>query len=145
MNIELARFLERILCGTNSFDLKPLCIVPGKRCWVLYIDVMVLASGGNLFDTISVATLAALSNVRIPSIKVSQSFAPAVIQMPNVTCFQVVESEGEKEIELSDDPEAFTKLAVDTVPVCVTMTRIGIFHFLTLRHHLLGIIIDANN
>jgi len=106
LNVELARFLERIICGTNSFDLKPLCIVPGKQCWILYVDVMILDSGGNLFDIISLATLAALSNVKIPEVK-------------------VVQGEGDTEIELTDDPEAYTKLDVTTVPICVSLTRIG--------------------
>ena len=56
--------LERMLKDSNAIDMTKLCIVPGKICWVIYIDAMILDSGGNLFDAISVATRAALHNTR---------------------------------------------------------------------------------
>lgn len=43
-------------------ELKKLCIIPGKLCWIIYVDAMVLDSNGNLFDAISIATRAALHN-----------------------------------------------------------------------------------
>lgn len=46
----------------GALNLKDLCIIPHKLCWILYIDALVLDSGGNLFDSISMATYAALSN-----------------------------------------------------------------------------------
>lgn len=106
LNVELARFLERIFQNSPSFNLQSLCVVPGQTCWVLCIfllhfyyllfllsniiiitiicylffcifylkikdiDALVLDSGGNLFDSLSLATLAALYNTKIPSIKV---------------------------------------------------------------------------
>ena len=36
----------------------------GKRVWCLYVDVMVLDNGGNLFDTIVLAAYTALNNTR---------------------------------------------------------------------------------
>lgn len=89
LNVELARFLERIMQNSQSSDLRSsLVIVPGQTCWVLCIwwvvyleeaindikqdiDALVLDSGGNLLDALSLATLAALQDTKIPSIKVS--------------------------------------------------------------------------
>ena len=62
MNHELSAVLERILLQSHTIDLTKLCIIPDKLCWILYIDAMVLDSGGNLFDAISLATKAALHN-----------------------------------------------------------------------------------
>lgn len=44
LNNELARYLERIMKNSASFDLTQLCIIPGKLCWILYVDAMVFFS-----------------------------------------------------------------------------------------------------
>jgi len=92
---------------SNSLDLKSLSIIPGKQCWILYVDIMVLDSGGNLFDAISIATRAALHNTRIPKLSV------------------VAGDQGELEIEVSDDLSEAVRLNIDNVPICVTLTKIG--------------------
>ena len=64
------------LLGNAGLDMKTLCILPGKQCWVVFVDAMVslslwlvytvkvMDSGGNLFDAISIATRAALVATR---------------------------------------------------------------------------------
>ena len=37
----LAKTLERAYNHKSAIDLKSLCILPGKQCWVLYIDALV--------------------------------------------------------------------------------------------------------
>ena len=59
--MKLAVALEQLLLGSDNIDLKSLCLVPKRQCWILYIDAMVLDSGGNLFDAISIAARAALA------------------------------------------------------------------------------------
>lgn len=39
----------------GGLDLTTLCIVPGKCCWVLNLDVLVLAMGGSVPDAASIA------------------------------------------------------------------------------------------
>jgi len=102
LNLELARVLERILNNNSSIDLKKLCILPGKLCWILYADAMVLDSGGNLFDAISIATRAALYNTAVPIVEVDLAHMQ----------FEVVD-------------EGYNKLEIDKVPVCITFTKIG--------------------
>jgi len=104
LNNELARYLERIIKSSHSFDLKQLSIIPGKLCWILYVDAMVLDSGGNLFDAISIATRAALHNTAIPQVEVNMELG---------------------EFELVEDPDAFTRLNIENVPICITFTKIG--------------------
>ncbi|GAM17782.1 hypothetical protein SAMD00019534_009570 [Acytostelium subglobosum LB1] len=107
INVELAKQLERLLTQGNALDLASLCIVPGKYCWNLYIDAIVLDSGGNLFDALSIATRAALYNTRLPQIKIVQGEHEQV------------------EFEVSEDPESYSSVSIDNVPICVTLTKIG--------------------
>ena len=37
----LAKTLERAYNHKSAIDLHSLCILPGKQCWVLYIDALV--------------------------------------------------------------------------------------------------------
>ena len=37
----LAKTLERAYNHPSAIDLESLCILPGKQCWVLYIDAVV--------------------------------------------------------------------------------------------------------
>ncbi|KFP84393.1 PREDICTED: exosome complex component RRP42, partial [Acanthisitta chloris] len=110
LGIDIANTLYRVFSCENSVDLKSLCINPREHCWVLYIDVLVLECGGNIFDAISIAVKAALFNTRIPKVHVLE------------------DEEGSKEIELSDDPYDCIRLNVDEVPCIVTLSKIGYRH-----------------
>ncbi|GBG80935.1 hypothetical protein CBR_g31491 [Chara braunii] len=57
---ELSKALERYLQGGASgagaaIDLTTLCIVEGRTCWVLYVDILVLNTDGNLLDASAIA------------------------------------------------------------------------------------------
>ena len=54
----------RIIVSKGALDMSRLGIIPGKRCWNVFVDVMVIDSGGSLLDTISLATYAALNNTK---------------------------------------------------------------------------------
>lgn len=49
----------------GGLDLKSLCLVPGKTCWVVFVDALVLNDGGNVLDALSIATRAALALTRV--------------------------------------------------------------------------------
>jgi exosome complex RNA-binding protein Rrp42 (RNase PH superfamily) len=55
---------------SHAIDLEALCIIPGQKCWVLYIDALVLDSAGSLLDAISLCTKAALSDTVTPAVTV---------------------------------------------------------------------------
>ncbi|XP_078689014.1 exosome complex component RRP42-like [Branchiostoma floridae x Branchiostoma belcheri] len=108
--IEVSNALQRIFNSKSTLDLTALCIIPGGQCWVLFVDVLVLECGGNLFDAVSLAVKAALFNTRIPTVIVT------------------ADDEGQQEIELSDDPYDVKRLDVDNVPLIVTLSKIGHRH-----------------
>lgn len=68
--IELARVVDRGLRKSEAFNFKDLCIVPGKKVWMIWVDIYVLDYNGNLMDAAALAALAALMNTKIPVVKV---------------------------------------------------------------------------
>jgi len=107
LGVSIARLLHRAYHTQGAIDLAKLCVLPGKTCWILYVDILVLEVGGNLYDAVSLAVKAALASTRVPLVAVT-----------------AVDG-GEPEIELSDDPGAHTRLDVSGAPVLVTLARVG--------------------
>jgi exosome complex component RRP42 len=68
--IELARVVDRGIRESESVDLKKLCLINGKKVWVLFVDVYVLDHSGNLFDASELAAMASLIVTKIPKAKV---------------------------------------------------------------------------
>ena len=97
--IEIARVVDRGIRSAKAVDLEKLAIVPGKRVWVLYIDVYVLNHDGNMMDAAGLAAIAALLTAKIPKVKVK----------------------GE-EIEILDE---WVPLPVVDRPVPVTIAKLG--------------------
>lgn len=106
---EISSMLARAYDCPSCMDLKQLCVVEAKQCWVIYIDVLLLECGGNLFDAASIAVKAALFNTSIPTLTVTQD-------------------EGHIELELSDDPFDVQRLDVAHAPCIVTLNKIGHSH-----------------
>lgn len=71
------------------------------------MDILILQCAGNLYDTISLAIKCALYNLRIPRV------SSALLDGGNV------------DLVLSDDPEDCDKLNIDSVPILVTLCKIG--------------------
>ncbi len=65
--IELARVTDRCIRESKMLDVKKLCIEPKEKAWMVVIDVCTINEGGNLFDAIPLAALAALKNCRLPA------------------------------------------------------------------------------
>ena len=97
-----------MVCKSGCVDMGSLCIIKGVQCWALYVDVTVLLTGGNLFDAVGLAALAALRTTHIPKVAVISDG-----------------SEGPIEVQVSENPEDYTLLNTDDVPVAVTITQIG--------------------
>ncbi|PHP45552.1 RNA-binding protein [Methanosarcinales archaeon ex4572_44] len=64
--VELARVIDRGIRESKAIDLKQLCITPGEKVWIIFIDIHVLNDGGNIMDAASLATTAALLKTKIP-------------------------------------------------------------------------------
>lgn len=99
----LASALQHIL--VTSFDLKQLCIIKGKHCWALFVDVLILESDGNILDAAVLASRAALTVTKLPGVSVEED----------------AETES---LELSDDPKDSQALNCESLPLAITLCQI---------------------
>lgn len=63
---ELARVVDRGIRESDVIKLEELCIEPGEKIFMIFVDLHVLDYDGNLFDACSLAALAALFNTKVP-------------------------------------------------------------------------------
>jgi exosome complex component RRP42 len=68
--IELARIVDRGIRESKMIDTEKLCVEPGKKVFVVFVDVYVLNHAGNLIDTSALAAVAALLNTKMPNYEV---------------------------------------------------------------------------
>ncbi|XP_077276528.1 exosome complex component Rrp42 [Temnothorax americanus] len=104
---EISNVLSMAYQTPDAFDLKQLCIIPHKKCWKMYVDILILQCGGNLFDVVGAAVKAALYNTEIPRV------------------IAAMLDGGEPDIQVSDDPYDCIKLDVTNYPLVVTVCKIG--------------------
>ena len=69
-SIELARVVDRGIRESKAIDTKKLCIEPGKKVFVVFVDIWVLNHDGNLIDASALAAVAALLNTKMPNYEV---------------------------------------------------------------------------
>ncbi|MEK6983578.1 MAG: exosome complex protein Rrp42 [Nanoarchaeota archaeon] len=96
--IELARVVDRGIRESKAISFKKLCVEPGKKVWMLLIDICTLNDAGNLFDASSLAALAALRDAKYP------------------------EFDGEK---IDYKEKTNKKLPLEKLPIAVTVAKIG--------------------
>jgi len=65
--IELARVVDRGIRESQMIDLEKLCIEPGKKVWINFVDIYVLDFDGNLFDACNLGAVAALKSAVVPA------------------------------------------------------------------------------
>jgi exosome complex component RRP42 len=63
--IEIARIVDRGIREAQAIDVEKLCIEPGKKVFVVFIDVWVLNHDGNLIDASALAAISALFNTKM--------------------------------------------------------------------------------
>ena len=103
-----AEILQSLLVDSGSLDLKDLCIIEGKYCWVLHIDVLVLQYDGSILDAASIGILSALNRAKIP-----------------ITNKIVGESGFEEDFDVSGNLEDSVPIDSSKVPLCITVVKIG--------------------
>jgi exosome complex component RRP42 len=69
-SIELARIVDRGIRESKAIDTAKLCIEPGKKVFVVFVDIYVLNHDGNLIDASALAAVAALMNTKMPNYEV---------------------------------------------------------------------------
>ena len=65
--IEVSRVVDRAIRAAETIDLTRLCVTPGEKSWVCYVDIHVLDHGGNLIDAALLAAVSALSHATVPA------------------------------------------------------------------------------
>jgi exosome complex component RRP42 len=68
-SIELARVVDRCIRESEMVDLEKLCIEPGKKVWMVFVDLHIVDYDGNLFDAATLGVMAALMNTKLPIAK----------------------------------------------------------------------------
>ncbi|RLI07179.1 RNA-binding protein [Candidatus Bathyarchaeota archaeon] len=94
--IELARVVDRGIRSSRAVDLEKLCIIPGRKAYILFIDIYVLNYDGNLVDASALASLGALMDTEL--------FGYRVTDDGNV----VLDRSVREPLELEDYPVAIT-------------------------------------
>lgn len=97
-SIELARVVDRGIRESKAIDLEKLCIEPGKKVFVVFVDVYVLNHDGNLIDASALAAMAALLNTKMAKyevedgeVKIKPGYEPLPIKKRpiTVTCAKI--------------------------------------------------------
>lgn len=97
--IELARVVDRVLRESNFIKLDELCIVPGQKVWILWVDIYILNHDGNLIDASEIASVAALMSTKVPEVTVLNGEIR-------------IEKENKKPLPLNTPPVALTHAKV---------------------------------
>ncbi|RJS84499.1 exosome complex protein Rrp42 [Candidatus Bathyarchaeota archaeon] len=91
-SIELSRVVDRGIRESKAVPLEELCIIPGKKVFIIFIDIYVLNHDGNLIDASSMAALGALLNTKLfnyevegEEVKIKPGFKPLPIRNYPVT------------------------------------------------------------
>jgi len=63
-SVELARVVDRGIRESKAIMLEDLCVEPGKKVFIVFVDVYVLNHDGNLIDASALAAFAALMNTK---------------------------------------------------------------------------------
>jgi len=71
-SIEIARVVDRGIRESKAIDLEKLCIEPGKKVFIVFVDVYVLNHDGNLIDASALAALAALLNTKMSNYEIKE-------------------------------------------------------------------------
>jgi exosome complex component RRP42 len=102
--IELARVTDRAIREARAVNQGELVVIPGKKVWILFIDIYVLDYDGNLFDACVLASISALMKTQIPETRIIKN------------------DKGEEEVELL---ETTKPLKLDHIPISCTFSKIG--------------------
>mmetsp|Transcript_34324 Transcript_34324/g.45394 ORF Transcript_34324/g.45394 Transcript_34324/m.45394 type:complete len:297 (+) Transcript_34324:199-1089(+) len=105
---ELSQALARVIKQSQTIDLKSLCIIPGKFCWVIHLDLLVLSANGNILDPASFAAYITMNTTRIPKVSVFD-----------------MEGSDEKDFEISTDIADSELIDGNNLPVSITLSKVG--------------------
>jgi exosome complex component RRP42 len=120
--IELARVVDRGIRESKMIDVSKLCVTPGEKVWMVFIDIYALDYDGNLFDACSLAAVSALRTAVIPG---EQYGLGENVPLPT-TCIPVSVTEVKIGNELIVDPN-FDEEVISSARLTVTTDENGNF------------------
>lgn len=71
-SIEIARVVDRGIRESKCIDFSKLCIKPGEKIWMTWLDMHAVDYDGNLFDAASLGAIAALRTAILPNSKLPE-------------------------------------------------------------------------
>lgn len=106
---ELSTLIDTLVATDDIVNRRALCLVPGRFAWDINVDLLVLTSGGNLLDAVSLAVAAVLKDTILPDVQV----VPAI-------------EEGEEDkLAVDDRPGIGKPFPLRKLALCVTVAQIG--------------------
>jgi exosome complex component RRP42 len=91
-SIELARIVDRGIRESKAIDTGKLCIQPGKKVFVVFVDIYVLNYDGNMIDAAALAAVSALINTKLQNyevedgeVKIKTGYSPLPLKSHPIT------------------------------------------------------------
>ncbi len=97
--VEISWVVDRALRESKTVDFKKLCIKPGEKTWLVYVDIDVLDDDGNLIDATSMAAITALLTAKLPQL--------------------------DEEDKINYDKKGTESLPINGIPLSTTFAKIG--------------------
>lgn len=73
LGVEISRIIEHCIKDSQCVNTEVLCIVAKERVWNINVNIQVLNHEGNIVDTCTLATIAALMYFRRPEVTVNDT------------------------------------------------------------------------
>ncbi len=127
--IELARVVDRGIRSSRAIPLDKLCIIPGRRVYIIFVDIYVLNHDGNLVDASALAALAALSDTKLFGYQITEDervvLDRSVMSPLQLQNYPVAVTVANIEGELVVDPCLDEELAMDA-KLTITVDKDGL-------------------
>lgn len=115
-SIEVARVIDRGIREGHAVDMTKLCVEPGKKVWIMFVDVHVIDYDGNLFDAANIGANAAFKTAIVPAKRagLGEDYPLPVLHQP--ISLTVVKIDGKLLVDPTHDEErvADARLTVAT-------------------------------
>lgn len=118
-SIEIARVVDRGIRESKMIDIQKLVVEPGKKVWIVFIDIDVIDYDGNLIDACSLGAVSALLTAVVPGSTIGEKDFP----LP-VTCKPVSVTMVKIGDVLVADPD-LEEEQISSARVTVTMSEDG--------------------
>lgn len=105
---QIANNLQSIYLGSSSINLEDLAIIPGKYCWSIQVDLLVLEMDGDPTDVCSIATLVALKSCKIPKVELLTGDFGAL-----------------EDFDISGDLADGVPINCNDAPICISVAKVG--------------------